>query len=839
MTDQPQSLVPAQDMPLGRQILELGRNLTTVNSRLFHLTERLTEWTSAVENSLRDTEGAKVDFGTWAGGIENQFEMLQRKLDRERNLREAASEAAAEKFNEERQNLQEFAAIRVERKALELTKELQTSTMRELDQKLLGLQTTLKDHMEIGDDNIMKELEELKGVVLRNAARLDSADVKSSELLEGLKAVRAECDQKLGAAQATARTEVSSLISQLKADTTADVAARINAAEAKWSLKMSATVPSPQPVAPPDASTSRPRDRPNISSVLKWTRRLERLNFQTVRSFVKQLQTFVQATGVDDETARALLLQHSDGPVLKFLESQPEDLSFHSLIEKLVERVKPSDSTVLRTLLDCKQKPMESVSEFSTRWRSVAESYPTVLVNRSELRQMVIDNLNGKWRTTARSLVVSSQGITINDLFEKLCEIEGPSLDLMDVDCVTKVEEPVMEMDTSINQVVLPGGRINWSDVNDTRSLLMAWRALMRADPATREECVSWLNRKPTEDMRRGGFRGRPQNRRPAQNRIFNLESRDDVEPELHEDDVFEPAATPVTSLKPISRSKGSVKVLHRSTGKNPRRKPTLHPCNNLVYARNPLMYVQTKLNGVGVQSLVDTGAAASVMPKSKAVKLGLEIDTSRKEDLLAFDGSISSSLGMATVTVNLGTLTFDHDFCVVPSESKVILGNDVWTKHQVLIDPAGSQLRLANDHVVPCQALKPKGLEAQQALKHKSRIRVMEATAVDPVIREDILLLPAGKSFVLPARGAKTIILPFQFSKTTPVYDSGRLPAGIVTSTTTWARHQNLRLTLSNTTGKSIMIGSRSAVGAVFIDSDSPPDVLDSLGQVRSIRRV
>lgn len=248
-------------------------------------------------------------------------------------------------------------------------------------------------------------------------------------------------------------------------------------------------------------------------------------------------------------------------------------------------------------------------------------------------------------------------------------------------------------------------------------------------------------------------------------------------------------------------------------------------------------MFVQTRLNGTGINSLVDTGAAASILPLSKAKKLGAEIDISKTTDLIAYDGSTSKSVGSAVVSVELGNTKFDHEFCVVKSESKVIFGNDMWIKHRIVIDPAGNRLQLANKKVVECQAILPKIGQSHEP--KKDQIRAVEPLTVDPVMREDVVLIPAGKSFVIAAKGTRTIALPLQFSRTTPVFDSGRLPPGIVTATTMWAKDQRLRLTLMNTTAKSIMIGSKSAVGCIQVDPASPPEMRDHTDQVRSVRRV
>ena len=280
-----------------------------------------------------------------------------------------------------------------------------------------------------------------------------------------------------------------------------------------------------QPIVPPIQVHSDDK----VTSVLKWSRRLDKLNFQSVKTFIKQLKQFQDATGISDGTARTLLFQQADGAALRFLESLPDSLGFEDVLRRLKERVKPPDTVALRRLLDCKQKSRETIQDFAMRWRTLAESYPDALINTSELRTIIVDNMSDRWRATARSMVMRCPSLTVDQLLRDLIEIEGPSEDVMEIDAVRPSEQTVDistgQQPQEIGRVVLSGGMINWPEVRDVQSFMMAWRQLCKSDRDIRSECVRWLNVKPNNSYGRPGFNGRRDNR--GGRKIYNV--RDEV----------------------------------------------------------------------------------------------------------------------------------------------------------------------------------------------------------------------------------------------------------------------------------------------------------------------
>lgn len=134
-----------------------------------------------------------------------------------------------------------------------------------------------------------------------------------------------------------------------------------------------------------------------------------------------------------------------------------------------------------------------------------------------------------------------------------------------------------------IGQVVA-GNRINWQEVKDPRSLLIAWRQLMRSDGHSREDCVQWLQKRPTDyQPKRQEARQNRQDRRPN-NRIFNIDA-DEEELKASDDQIFDGetsaqmntvrtrGTTAPRNTSNLKKTTGTVKILHRPSVPKPRKR--------------------------------------------------------------------------------------------------------------------------------------------------------------------------------------------------------------------------------------------------------------------------
>jgi len=602
------------------------------------------------------------------------------------------------------------------------------------------------------------------------------------------------------------------------------------------------------PIVPPTPLAPR-----HVSSV-KWTKNLTKLRHKEVRNFVSLFKSFQAASGMSEDELKLTLLQSLDGDALQLIAPVAEMSTVTEILERLLNRVRPSQSILLKKLMETRQKVRESVYDFGARFQAISSELPTY--SDSRIRDMLIESLNETWKMTARSLVMANPHIAVEELLHKLMELEGTdAADRMEIDHVSMLKRPQYEeMDgyREVGQVVV-NGRINWDEVRDLRTLMFAWRQGMRSDNAFRRDCMSWINQRPSNpNMQRNGFRPPHVNRPrppPPNRRIFNVREQPEPEFEIAEDDVFEEEehlccasqVVPKQPVKVIHRSSSMpVRSVKHSTSKRTPQKSYLAAATS--GSKNPpLMFLRARLNGNACDALIDTGSQVSIIPYHKIKKWGMSYDENRKQVLCGFDGNESESEGVATVDVKIGNEKFKHDFVVVSApKAKLIFGNDIMKAQGLLIDPASHQIQTKNDLVVPCHHVdKSSNIAQPSSSSHGWKIKSVEPILVQPVVKDDVVLIPAGKSFALGAKTSKTMILPLTTSQSVQFLDANRLPPGIVTSAGVWMQDQRLRLTISNTTSRSVMIGSKAAIAGVMTLNDRTPQLVDQTGKDRELRRV
>lgn len=301
---------------------------------------------------------------------------------------------------------------------------------------------------------------------------------------------------------------------------------------------------------------------------VKWTKGLSKLRHKEVRSFVLMFRSFRNASGMSEEELKLTLLQSLDGEALQLVSPIAELSTVTEILERLLNRVRPSESVLVKKLMETKQRIRESIYDFCARFQLIASELTTYADSR--IRDMLIESLNETWRMTSRSLVMSDPMISVEELTRKLMESEGTDVaDRMEVDHMTVPKSPQYEEYREPHEVaqVVIDGRINWDEVRDPRTLTFAWKQLMRSDRVFRNQCMSWINQKPSyPNAQQNGFRPPQGNRArqyPPNRRIFNVKKLQgpECECEVCEDDLFEETsqACAVTKIA----DKGHVQVIH------------------------------------------------------------------------------------------------------------------------------------------------------------------------------------------------------------------------------------------------------------------------------------
>lgn len=79
-----------------------------------------------------------------------------------------------------------------------------------------------------------------------------------------------------------------------------------------------------------------------------------------------------------------------------------------------------------------------------------------------------------------------------------------------------------------------------------------------------------------------------------------------------------------------------------------------------------------------------------------------------------------------------------------------------------------------------------------------------------------------------IPAKHAKTIIVPIRTNVTLPCYDANRPSIGLHTHTTLWTAKTLLKIVIHNAASQPIMLGSRTILAGILIDSTCEFQTID-----------
>jgi len=500
-------------------------------------------------------------------------------------------------------------------------------------------------------------------------------------------------------------------------------------------------------------TTSRPRSRceedrtMNLSSLIKWTKKLTEFKYTEIRRFKHEFETYCAMIDLPTHGRKMLLVHSLDGAVADFVSALPQSDSWEDILEKLISRVRPAPMTIFWKLLGQKQKSSESVSSFIDRIRMHSIDLPSNYNDR--LKDILIEGLNSQWKRTGRSLCIQDETTSFDDLCRQLIELEGPDIDdKMDLDAIRLAHEYSTPDDEGedVNAVITNGNRVDFRQINSIPSFLDALKVL-----STKRGIRPQIER-IVKDSQMGSFNQgynnqqqrayqKPYNRRNGRRINLVEEAYNEDEAEIFEDHINAPLESDSTSQP------HRVNNIQETT---PYRINAV--CNN-----DPLMYIQAKINKRSIQALLDTGAAISIIPLHKARKLGLAINKSDVTTLAAYDGARSQTVGTANVSVALGDQKFNHKFCITPSMgSRLIFGNDLLKKQGCALDLQDHSLILRNKQIVPCHAIR---LDKESSTKMKvmkvhphaqlPRSRSCHAAGYDLTSCETINIHPGSRKLV------------------------------------------------------------------------------------------
>jgi len=122
------------------------------------------------------------------------------------------------------------------------------------------------------------------------------------------------------------------------------------------------------------------------------------------------------------------------------------------------------------------------------------------------------------------------------------------------------------------------------------------------------------------------------------------------------------------------------------------------------------LYHVKATLNDTAgkKQVLIDTGATASILPRSFCEKNGYEVEATKSPSVLvSYCNQSEEALGRLSLPVTIGSRTRTVNFLVSPSAREIILGLEDLKAFEFLIDTTRDQLRTPDGKVVYCHSVR------------------------------------------------------------------------------------------------------------------------------------
>lgn len=514
--------------------------------------------------------------------------------------------------------------------------------------------------------------------------------------------------------------------------------------------------------------------------------------FKMVTNSLKANQWYVAEPTADNPTNQRLLTD----------EAQINTAKWES-IKNTLSNLLPTESALNpeRILLGLKKERQETLLAFVGRFKSIANDFDSV--SRQRKLQIILRQLPSEIKNILAAFDI--QEVTLDAVIQTVRRrtdwlIAGSSSDgvkalqgdMMDIDC-TELEKNVNNVDNASSFQAqmrrMPISAIK-AYISDFASRDKRFRGFLAY--VVKSQDAAGTGQKPkqfgTADKQKG--------------RIFTMD--DYANEKLFEDDIFNEEDDDQEPQQDNAVSMIQEEVAIAATGSQHAGK---------------LMYCPVTLEGsYGVNGLLDTGASVSVVTRKVCFKAGGVLDR-KPQKVKCFNQSVMDILGTVNLLIKLGKTEKHHTFLVCEESSyPVLLGNDLLTAFKGKPNPADRVLELPKQAAIPCLAvLRHDSSEGDQA--HSMTITCTEKVGVPLVEKDGVLFMPFGRSTVLPAMQARTFIMPYVCDTSVLAMDSGRLPAGLTTSSIVWMKGKQLRLTVVNSTEQAVHLGSKMAVSAIVLN--------------------
>lgn len=496
------------------------------------------------------------------------------------------------------------------------------------------------------------------------------------------------------------------------------------------------------------SSTSPAVGSRGASTVMKWNMRLERMDFGEMKIFVDLFNEYCDAQCLTETEARVNLFQSLSGQVLRYACSLPKSLSSKEVLERLLERVRPTQATIWNQVLKTRQRKDERVTDYVVRYKALTDCLGANWLNNDQLCEVFMDSLTRNWVVTARGLKRHMSNASFEEFTKELAALDS-GIDAMEIDLVNS-KRAMGETERHPPGRVIENGRVNFENITNVGRLMIAAREIFKNSPREAAEMRKFLSGIQSGGRRFNGERQRrPQNgvrrmKAQGQNEETEWEIEEMFEP--YEEDDDEACASGETSSQALTTQQIRIGK-EKNEGRIMKLPVVIYPAKG----------VCTK----AVEGLLDTGADKSIVSLSVIKELELEMKPDSTSILMA-DGSSTSALGKVQIRFAPKGSKWGENMtaeCLVMKSPgyDFLIGMDVMENNEISIHTKERCVRMKKKKF-QCRMVK----NWTANVKEQNVIgKLTECVDNLPLQAEDRVLFPINRSLFLAPHERKVIKMP------------------------------------------------------------------------------
>ena len=418
-------------------------------------------------------------------------------------------------------------------------------------------------------------------------------------------------------------------------------------------VAMASSTPSSTPIARTATTSTHSRSSHSTGSgtvgpKLHWTQKLSKMSFEDINVFGELFKDYCSVTGLSPPEERLILMRSLEGAVLKHAAALPASLTAKEILERLLDRLKPTQAGAWVKLLKIRQRNGENLNDYIVRFMTAADLLQSAWLNEEQKIEIFLESLVRHWCVTAKGLKRTMPGTSFEDFVRELSSLESP--DAMDIDVARAYEET----EQTVNFVrrggnaqppsgkVVVDGKIFFENITNIGRLMVAAREAMKSSPREAAGMRRFL-----ENLDRGTSARRTQ--RPKAHRATLDRKATDLDiPEMIEgiDDEDEPPGSENEEYGVCG-----VARVHCSQGKDGG--STSRQAAGRVMKLPMALLPNEGIVTLAATGLVDTGAEKSIVSQEIVKKLDLPTEPCNNRLSIA-DGSQVEIRRKATIKAKL-----------------------------------------------------------------------------------------------------------------------------------------------------------------------------------------